>query len=231
MSDPTPAEVRAAIEAQLCPFCRKGPYKVIASHISRKHDVSPLELRDLGGFNATESICSPEASQSYRENSVRRGAVETAINASRKRRSPRRWTQAGLAAATAGRATAAEIQRASTKATRRKLAKQFEDLGAGVEAVGQLAERYGVTRRSMQARLKHAGVEVPDARPAANGRRRRISDEDRAEIGRLYGKGLSQSQIAERFGITQSSVSIILRADGVSTRPFAWPVRDNGATA
>lgn len=56
-----PAHVRAAIEAQMCPFCGAGPFGVLAGHTVRAHGIDRTQLRSLGGYTAKESICSPDA--------------------------------------------------------------------------------------------------------------------------------------------------------------------------
>lgn len=51
--------VRACIKAQVCPWCGRGPFKVLARHVSVAHATSPDELRVLGGFGYSDSICDP----------------------------------------------------------------------------------------------------------------------------------------------------------------------------
>ena len=46
-----------------CPYCGKNGLKSTASHISRKHGVSPDEVREEFGINYSEPLCTPEHSQ------------------------------------------------------------------------------------------------------------------------------------------------------------------------
>lgn len=62
-----PAAVRAAIEAQTCPFCGAGPYKVLAVHTSKIHGVDRRDLRELAGLNGSARICAPEFSERARQ--------------------------------------------------------------------------------------------------------------------------------------------------------------------
>lgn len=58
---PSQDAVRAAIGEGKCPFCGKGPYKMLPVHTNKIHGVDKWELRDLAGLSATESLCLPEA--------------------------------------------------------------------------------------------------------------------------------------------------------------------------
>lgn len=65
-----PAHVRAAIEAQMCPFCGEGPFGVLAGHTVRAHGIDRVQLRSLGGYTVKESICSPKSSAVARNRTV-----------------------------------------------------------------------------------------------------------------------------------------------------------------
>lgn len=64
---PDPSAVREAIEAGKCPWCGRGPYKVLATHTGRSHGIGASELRELAGLKKRASICDPSHSQSCRE--------------------------------------------------------------------------------------------------------------------------------------------------------------------
>lgn len=63
-------EMRVAIRRGDCPFCGRSGFRLIARHINCAHALEKKELRDLVGFNYSESICSPDLSEQ------RRAAVE-----------------------------------------------------------------------------------------------------------------------------------------------------------
>lgn len=90
--------VRAAIEAQTCPFCGRGPFKVIAVHTNKMHGVDKWELRNLAGLTSSESICASDYSEGARDRAVRRKFHEYGGQTQKKTgRRPQRWTSAGLA--------------------------------------------------------------------------------------------------------------------------------------
>ncbi|MEH0586209.1 hypothetical protein QA942_19815 [Streptomyces sp. B21-106] len=124
-----PEAVRAAIAAQRCPFCGKGPYKVIAVHTNKTHGVDKYELRDLAGLSTQDSICAPEYSERARENAIRNEIYKRG-NQSPKQRRPQRWTSAGrdrnrsTIIAVNGTITAEERLAAAAKASMKRLAKE-----------------------------------------------------------------------------------------------------------
>ncbi|MFE7906511.1 hypothetical protein [Streptomyces albogriseolus] len=96
-----PEAVRAAIEAQLCPFCGRGPYKVIAVHTNKTHGIDKWELREMAGLTTRDSICAPEYASRARELAVQRKIHEFGAKTSKNGRRPQRWTTAGLKKQTA----------------------------------------------------------------------------------------------------------------------------------
>lgn len=52
--------IRTCIEAQMCPFCASGPWKVLAGHTRHAHGIYAAELRELAMLPKKASICSPE---------------------------------------------------------------------------------------------------------------------------------------------------------------------------
>lgn len=90
---PTPEAVRAAIEACLCPFCGRGPFKVLALHVSQRHGIDRYELRDLAGLPKNSSVCSPEYSEVHRELLVGRGGIRPKTSPGNRR--PQQFSRAG----------------------------------------------------------------------------------------------------------------------------------------
>ena len=135
-----PAAVRAAIEAQICPLCGAGPYKVVANHVSQKHGVDRRELRDMAGFRLGDSICSAEHSRARRDHALRNEAVTVATEAARRKRKPRQWTQAGAAIREAASIAVGETRRTVAAVENAKLVEQFDSLGVrrGRQFGGQL---------------------------------------------------------------------------------------------
>lgn len=93
---PATDTVRRAIDAQMCPFCERGPFKMLPVHTNKVHGVDKWELRDLAGLTTNDPLCSPEARDAMRAKASAE-AVTRATAAARDSRRPQRWTQAGRA--------------------------------------------------------------------------------------------------------------------------------------
>lgn len=92
---PSQAAIREAIEAQTCPFCGRGPFKMLPVHTNKTHGVDKWELRDLAGLTTRDALCSPEAlAKMAAAYDPDQGALARAAAAARTRR-PQRWTRAG----------------------------------------------------------------------------------------------------------------------------------------
>lgn len=63
---------RATILNGDCPFCGRKNFKVVALHVVQKHGLTRRDLSDLLDFNYTETICSQETSEKYREKAAGR---------------------------------------------------------------------------------------------------------------------------------------------------------------
>lgn len=74
-TEPTREQIRAGIEAQVCPWCGNGPFKILALHTTRLHGVDRFQLRDLAGLTYSASICAPEVAETRREIVRRSGRV------------------------------------------------------------------------------------------------------------------------------------------------------------
>ena len=290
---PTQETYRAAIDAQLCPVCGAGPYKVLSGHTHKAHGIDRHELRRLAGLPAKASVCSRETSERQRENlagrpdreeitqkgnaaSVRREAWRKAAAAQKVLHVQRTALrdalimrlyhqgalirdiarEAGISArhvrlivkdngidAEDGRARRMRdpderrklqrqldqgraAQQAVALAENAQLAAEFASRGGTPAAAQAMAAAAGISRKGMRARLVECGCQVPDARIAANQKRRRLSDADRQAICDLYRAGMTQSDLGRRFGVGQPRISAVLRQDGVPTRAFARASRN-----
>lgn len=120
------------------------------------------------------------------------------------------------------KAAGRRIQAASLAARRAEalsLVERFSAMGGSYTDVHTLATERGVSAKSMADRLRKAGADVPDGRPAAN--QSRYSEEDLTRMVARYEGGASQGQVAKEFGCNQAYVSLLLRKRGVKTRAFA----------
>ena len=64
--------IRDKILSGMCPFCKSGPYKVIALHVYQVHRIDRHELREKAGLNAGTSICSSESAEKHRQSVMSR---------------------------------------------------------------------------------------------------------------------------------------------------------------
>jgi ROS/MUCR transcriptional regulator protein len=59
---PSEEAVRRAVEALMCPWCGKGPFKLLARHTNAAHGIDRNELRDRAGLCYNASVSSPDLS-------------------------------------------------------------------------------------------------------------------------------------------------------------------------
>lgn len=207
--------VRAALLAQICPFCGAGPYKVVASHVASSHGIDRIELRSLAGLLAGDSICSPETAEKHRRLAVERDFGHRERSFETAPRKSARYTKVGKQRNVAASQEAARRHASAAAQKRSDLAAEFTRRGATVQAMWEMAEERGTTRNHMRKQLKAAGCVFPRAQVD---RVNTTKEKDRQVMVTLYRSGLTQAQIAQEFGVTQTCVSGVLRRMGVSTR-------------
>lgn len=74
----TETVVRRYVDSRICPYCGAGPFVLLASHTSRAHGVSPLELRHAAGLRSKHSLSTPDhqaAMRAHRANLIESGAL------------------------------------------------------------------------------------------------------------------------------------------------------------
>lgn len=59
------AQVLEAIDAQTCPFCGAGPFKVVAIHIAQTHGVRIRSVRSHYGISQTHTTAAPETAARF----------------------------------------------------------------------------------------------------------------------------------------------------------------------
>lgn len=60
LDEPTPEELRQAIQDARCWWCDREGFKSLASHTSAVHGIDRHQLRDMAGLFESTSVCSPE---------------------------------------------------------------------------------------------------------------------------------------------------------------------------
>jgi len=203
--------VRAALDAQLCPFCGAGPYKVVATHASMSHGVSARELRKYAGLPQRSSICSPENSQRRAE--ILNGRPDR--DEMTRRGNARSVEEGSHHEATAARSA----MRKADSAERDQLVLRLfgED-----ELLRDIAEKVGVARNTVKKILERNGInldartrraQVASEKALWGNKARKVSVEDHEEILRLYTSGETQTKIGQLYGLSQTRVGQIIRAN------------------
>jgi transposase-like protein len=103
-----------------------------------------------------------------------------------------------------------DVLRASTPETRARIVREYHN-GATMD---ELAERYYMARSSVWLLLHREGARV---RPKHSGQAP-LSSEDLLTTAELVGRGMSQRQVADVLGLSQSTVSYRLDRAGVRIR-------------
>jgi len=63
MTPLTETQITDAIEGGMCPWCPAGPFKILAVHVNKIHDIDRMKFRELLGVRPKTSICDPEVSE------------------------------------------------------------------------------------------------------------------------------------------------------------------------
>ncbi len=120
-----------AIESQVCPWCGKGPFKMLPVHTNKVHGVDKWEFRELAGLTTKQPLIAEEVRQAMREANQANGRAQ-ALKASRAGQTSRRtqrWTSAGRAK---NQSTLVEWEAASpdqAQAARRKAGRSVSSEG------------------------------------------------------------------------------------------------------
>lgn len=164
--------MRDCIEAQICPWCGGGPFKVLATHTGRSHGVDGKELRELAGLTKYSSICAPDHAAARAEALSGKKLPDHAYGEGQRKR--RKLSEAGRAAqrAKAAKVSQADRERAARISGDKQLAAnaekyaEMERLFAQGVPPAQIAEIVGMRPPTVIRALKRAGVYV-------DGRKRR----------------------------------------------------------
>ncbi len=131
MTVPTREQVQAGIEAQVCPWCGRGAFKVLAQHTRISHGVDRFGLRELAGLPVTAKVCDPAYSERRAELDL-----DPMLHASKD------WRDAHRDAPSGGRLTPEQVRE-----IRRIYGDGTRPWQRGRVSRTELARRFGVTRR------------------------------------------------------------------------------------
>lgn len=141
---PSTEAVRKYVEAGVCPWCGKGPWKMLAGHVAKAHGVDRFELRELAGLLRGASVCDPAYSEERSALAVTRGA-----------KPPRRKKGQQQAMSTAG----LESQRANSRSNMAKVIAMNADRTP--EERSQIARKGAAQRIKPRSACVICGEPVP----------------------------------------------------------------------
>jgi hypothetical protein len=72
---PDPAVARVQVAQGICPYCGLGPFKVVAGHVWRFHQIDRRRFRDDIGVTWGTPTCAPEHSERMRELALEQDSV------------------------------------------------------------------------------------------------------------------------------------------------------------
>lgn len=56
----TPEQIQSFMKAQICPWCHRGGFKILALHVHQVHKITAYEFREMAGLNRHAIICDTE---------------------------------------------------------------------------------------------------------------------------------------------------------------------------
>lgn len=198
---PTEDAIRDAVAAGKCPWCGRGPWKVLAAHTHQAHGIDKLELRHLAGVAKKDSICDPSYSQEVAE---RQRALAIARGTTPPRSGGHRWSEGAKAKARA----AAE--------SRRKPRQNCVICGTQVPYRPSKPNLKTCSSACLkQAHAKRGDESLKNVREAQKAKRAQQKVERDALILKRYGDGLLIRDIASEVGASAQTVKKVLRDSGV----------------
>lgn len=172
-SAPWQEQLLSCIQSGVCPWCGRGPWKVLATHTRSAHGVTGQQLREQAGLTKYASICDPQHSAARAE--MRRGERLPDVAYDRTRHKKRTFSAAGLDAQRAKLAAVRDPEQsraASQERARRKLAAnqakyvEAERLYREGMLLADIGKAVGLHPRYVRNALVRAGIEVGDGRAA-----------------------------------------------------------------
>lgn len=159
--------LRGFIEAQMCPWCPKGPFKVLAKHTYRAHGIGGPELRERAGLYKRASICSPEEADHHRalvlarlEDPAYKAKVDARMASAATRK--RQLSRAGLAQRREHVAGFAGSGNAAKEAAKAELHESMLSLWKAGLTVVDIADVLDVSHATVSASLRRAyGLAAP----------------------------------------------------------------------
>lgn len=214
---PSKEALRAAIESQTCPWCGRGPFKMLASHTNREHGIDRVELRDLAGLPRRSSICSPETSEISR-----RALVERPDYAEMRMRGAAIGQKRGVDASrvlTAARYQEAQHERDAEIISAVQAGKHRKqvalDFGVTYPTVLRVLKRHGMDEDGRKARARERGALPAAAREATERRQAQMLGDRKARWAELGGNHEALIRTAKELGIDHKTLRAYFKKAGL----------------
>lgn len=229
-------EIRENVLAGLCPFCGEGPFKVVAGHTTRVHDVDRFELRDLAGLFYSDSICDPDYAEERSELARRNyEAGLTGIGPSQPGHTKTLSQRAQALQREKASKLTPEIRKAVGRTNSRRRLAAVADRDAEIVALinsgvlnKEIADRMDIHPATVAAVARREEIEsdgrarygatkrgvLTDNLRAGHERHRERMAKESAELVRAYKAGASVYDLALRKGVTVKSMRDRLRRSG-----------------
>ena len=165
VSAPTPEGIRRYLDALLCPFCGKGPYKVPVLHITQTHGIDKKELREMAQVPLSASFTAPDTFAAHSARAKANPQLTDEVRAKSKatrQETGRRKTAAMVNSARRALEIAREERNASSARAREELINTWERDDKTYMAVARIADQLNSSRKSIAERLRYLGIAVPD---------------------------------------------------------------------
>lgn len=215
---PSQRAMRRAIDADMCPFCPRGPFTNLGLHTNKAHGVSAGELRKLADL---PRICSDELSDGSRDRLLARPDRDEIT-----RRGTEEANKKGahLVATEAFRKKRLEDARERDEETCRRAAAGdllvdiASDFGVSVNAVRASLERHGVAQNQAKLRAKrHARLRQNGERAKAASMAALDAEKDRrlARFAELGADWQALCTLADELDVSRKAMRAYLVTHGV----------------
>ncbi len=215
---------RAAVTDGMCPLCQRGPFRVVAIHMSLAHEIDRFQLRDKIGVMLNSSICDPAYAEECSQREKAANQAGKPMPSVKGKKVPRRRLSTAGRDVMVATVAAGQEKRLKAMAEQRQRRIDAHAAGATVEAI---AATEGVAVATIVDFLRSSGVDIPDRRQRPE---RPDVHFDCAACGEPASKSAdsikSRNRRAERLGIEvapltcSQSCAAKLRCEGVD--PEHW---------
>lgn len=219
---PSAEALQRAIEAQVCPWCGEGPFRLLAVHTNKAHGVDRYELRQMAGLSRSAPVCSPEVSENRRANLLSRPQEiqEKWAAAGRAVRSEAQAKAVAASVAAGAQKKAAESSAKKAAAERSAMAGQLVEMFAAGKTLREISSEVGRSVPWVSVVLRSQGCDVAArAVTLRNAQAEKAHADHRGKIlarfDELGGDWEASHRLADEVGCSHKHLVQLLRDAGV----------------